>query len=191
MADNHDLGNPRTQTVLLMIGIAALTLVAVWAVPKFTSTEGDPETQIAMVETERSPRTPALPQFTAPGSYARSKIAEFRNAGTSADEAFQEGARQLARGRSIDAYLLYFYAARQGHTGAALALGTQADPAYHDPILGFIENPDVTQAIKWYRLAANAGSANAEDRLFSLQARVERDAAQGDEQAQRLALLWR
>lgn len=190
MADNDDLGNPRTQTILLMIGIAALTLIAVWAVPMFTDTES-PEIQTAMVESGHLERIPALPKFTAPGSYARSKIEEYRQAGTAADEAFQEGARQLARGRSIDAYLLYFYAARQGHTGAALALGTQADPAYHDPILGFIENPDVTQAIKWYRLAANAGSANAEDRLLSLQARVEQEAAQGDEQAQRLALLWR
>ncbi len=191
MVDKSDLGNPRTQTLLLMIGIAVVTLVAVWAVPKFTVETQTAASSAGLTPPGRAERMHPLPRFTIPGSFARARIEEFRAADTPADEAFQEGARQLARGRSIDAYLLYFHAARQGHTGAALALATQADPAYHDPILGFIEQPDVTQAIKWYRIAADAGDITAQDRLISLQARIDQQASLGSEQAQRLTLLWR
>ena len=192
-ADKNDIGNPRTQTLVLMLAIAVLTLVAVWAVPKFVGPPtGEGSSGAIQRPDELEPVSP-VPKFTAPGSYAREKIRAYRQGGedSSPEEAYQEGARQLARGRSVDAYLLYFYAARHGHPKAALALGTQADPAYHDPILGFIDRPDVTQAVKWYRMAASAGNATAEERLANLRALVERQAAAGDEQARRLTLLWR
>lgn len=189
--DKTRLGNPRTQTLVLMIGIAALTLIAVWAVPKFTDPQSSTPSGDFIQPRRAEPAIAPPPQITAPGSFARQEIEAYRESGARPNKAFEEGARQLARGRGVDAYLLYFYAARQGHTGAALALGTQADPAYHDPVLGFIDRPNVTQAVKWYRMAANAGDATARERLADLQSHVEREAAQGDDHAQRLTLLWR
>jgi hypothetical protein len=191
VVEKNDLGNPRTQTLFLLIGIAAVTLIAVWAVPEFTDGGSPPGVEAELSKAFPTEPIEPPPQFSAPGDEAREKIRAYRLAGGMADEAFQEGARQLARGRGVDAYLLYFYAARQGHRAAALALGTQADPAYHDPTLGFAEQPDVTQAFKWYRKAAIEGDQTAQERLTSLQSRVEREASQGNEQAQRLALLWR
>ena len=93
-------------------------------------------------------------------------------------------------GRLSDAYLLYFFAAREGHVDAALALGTQADPATHVPGGSVFETADMNQAHKWYKIAAQHGNLDASRLLADLRSRIEQLAAAGDTQAQRLALLW-
>ena len=103
---------------------------------------------------------------------------------------FDAAREAQANGELADAYLLYFFAAREGHAGAALALGTQADPASRDPGNSVFEAADLTQAHKWYQLAAEGGDAEARNRLADLRRRVEKMAAEGDPQAQRVALLW-
>ncbi len=90
-----------------------------------------------------------------------------------------------------DAYLLYRFAARHGQVQAALTLGTQADPAYHDGATGFLPEPDAGQAYKWYSVAAAADNTTATQRLQDLRKRVQQDAVAGDEQARRLLLQWR
>jgi TPR repeat protein len=104
---------------------------------------------------------------------------------------FAEAERRQGAGEREDAYLLYRYAARHGHAQAAMTLGTAADPAYHSATSSFLPEPAPGQARKWYSIAAAAGFAEAGQRLEALRARLERDAAAGDEQAQRLLLLWR
>ncbi len=90
--------------------------------------------------------------------------------------------------QSADAYLLYFYAARQGHAPSALALGEMADSG-RGP--GAVGSADLAEAHKWYALAARLGDPDGIERLAELRRRVEAAAEAGDPQAERLRLQWR
>jgi TPR repeat protein len=133
----------------------------------------------------------AADQGQRPGVKARQWIADLRQRNEYDTERVFEVARQTqAQGEQTDAYLLYFFAARDGHAGAALALGTQADPAHRDPDNSVFEQADLSQAFKWYKAAAERGNAEAGQRLSALQKTVQDLAAAGDENAQRLSLYW-
>lgn len=151
------------------------------------------------VETEAPPgidtaAPPPIVTETRPGEHARTLIARLRNGngnGNVGSEAFAEAERERKAGRAEDAYLLYFFAAKQGHGEAALILGTQSDPAYFSPASGMFEEADLAQTYKWYRMAADNGNSEATRRLASLFERVEKQAEGGDENARRLMLQWR
>jgi len=198
----------------LIVIVAALTLIGVWLVP------GDrPERPATVVEkpldmppsllgespvpgapegaapveaaTEAEVQPAAAPVDDRPGARARALIAEMRAAGDiRPDEVFASAEQAQGAGQLADAYLLYFFAAREGHAGAALALGSQADPATRDPANSVFEAADLNQAHKWYQLAAQNGDSEGEERLADLRRRVEQMAAGGDPQAQRISLLW-
>ena len=119
-------------------------------------------------------------------------IARLRHGGAdTGSTAFAEAERQRESGQTEDAYLLYFFAAKQGSAEAALALGTLADPAYFVPQGGVLDLADPGQAYKWYRMAADNGNREAERRLGALLDWAKNSAAAGDEQAHRLMLQWR
>ena len=191
----------------LIIIVAVLTLIGVWLVPGDKSEE-DPAV------TERPQGAPSLladgpadgsnavesaapvPEGEGvvddrPGARARALIARMRADGNiDLDQVVASAQRSQIAGELADAYLLYFFAAREGSTAAALELGKQADPASRDPLSSVFEGPDLNQAHKWYKIAAENGDAEARDRLADLHARVEKMAASGDPQAQRISLLW-
>jgi len=188
----------------LIIVVALLTLIGVWLVP------GDaPEDTPVPVEVpdtappsllgeddSTAPQAPPTIEDTeavddSPGARARALIARLRAEGAVDLTAVYDAARAAqAEGQLADAYLLYFFAAREGHALSALALGTQADPGSRNPQDSVFADANLTQAHKWYQIAADAGNAEAGDRLADLRQRVERRAAEGDRQAQRLSLLW-
>ena len=175
------------------------TALAYWLVPDEKGTVPAPSAQAPQVEpapraTTRSPAA-AAPETeiqARPGDHAREIIARLRNgADDPASVAFAEAQSQREAGRTEDAYLLYFFAAKRGHGEAALALGTQTDPAYFTPENGVSEQADPAQAYKWYRMAADRGNTEAERRLAALLQRVSKDAMAGDEKARRLMLQWK
>ncbi len=126
-----------------------------------------------------------------PGARARALIAEMRADGDiQLDEMFAAAQQTQAEGEMADAYLLYFFAAREGHAASALTLGTQADPAQRDPQDSVFDAPDIIQAHKWYEAAAQNGNVQGRERLADLRRRVEQLAADGDPQAQRISLIW-
>ena len=130
---------------------------------------------------------------TSGGEGARTFLYELRASGAQPDPevVFTEAERRQDQGDLEDAYLLYRYAARHGQMQAAMMLGTAADPAYHSAENSYLPAPAPGQARKWYSLAAAAGDQEAGQRLEALHKRLKRDAAAGDEQAERLLLLWR
>ena len=130
---------------------------------------------------------------TGGGEGARTFLYRLQASGAEPDPevVFAEAERLQGRGELEDAYLLYRYAARHGHTQAAMKLGTEADPAYHSAANSYLPEPVPGQARKWYSMAAAAGDVEAGQRLEDLRVRLESDAAAGDEQAQRLLLQWR
>lgn len=194
--------------------VAVVTVIGVWLVP------GDaPDDEPAMTprapgiisRDEPGPDTarsllPGLPEDTQPsappaepvpavddrpGAKARAMIASLRTTGDiKLDGVFAAAEQAQSIGELADAYLLYFFAAREGYAPAALALGKQADPASREPDSSVFEEPDLYQAHKWYQVAADNGSEEARTRLADLRTRIEKLAAGGDPQAQRISLLW-
>jgi TPR repeat protein len=133
----------------------------------------------------------APPVDNRPGARARALIAQMRADGElSLDAVFEAAQASREAAQWADAYLLYFFAAREGHAGAALSLARQADPAFHEAGNSVFENPDLVQAHKWYQAAAERGDESAQAGLEDLRQRVDRMAAEGDPEARRIALLW-
>jgi hypothetical protein len=193
--------------------VVVLTLIGVWLVPD-EAPEDQVDTQpLAKVDIPPAEMTDSAPSLLGdgpaddpapveteplveavddrPGAEARALVAEMRADGDiQLDEVFAAARRAQADGEMADAYLLYFFAAREGHAASALALGTQADPAQHNPQDSVFDAPDIIQAHKWYQAAAQNGDAQGRERLADLRQRVEQLAADGDPQAQRISLIW-
>lgn len=127
-----------------------------------------------------------------PGDLARTLIAEVRAEGKPYDlNALAEQARGFQQdARLADAHLLYFFAAREGHAPSALRLGSGFDPLHFVATESLMDGPDPVQALKWYRVAAEAGAPEAEARIAALRDWVQERADGGDESARRLLLAW-
>jgi len=189
---------PRTKA--LMVLVAAVTLIAIWLVP--SEEQETPPALPEMASLPQADQAPALPQPSTEeaedtahhraGDKARAIVSELRGGNTAPDtgEVFAQAEQLHSEGQLDDAYLLYRFAARQGHAQAALALGTQADPAFYTAQTSVLPEPDPQQAYKWYRVAAAAGNEEAVARLQRLRERVEQSAADGNGAARRLMLQW-
>lgn len=211
--DNVELESPRRDGPWrLIIVIAVITAIGVWLVPSQTPPEPDqppagtgvepaapsllPVEEPPAARPDQQTQTPAVsptaaPTDDRPGAMARALIAEAR-AGDSVDlnKLYETARTAQAEGRLSDAYLLYFFSSRFGHAESALQLAAQADPATRDPENSVFAEPDLRQAHKWYQVAAQYGSAEGQAQLDSLQRRIEKMAADGDQTAQRISLLW-
>ena len=195
--DNNGTLNPR-RTRVLMVLVVVITAIAIWLVPdgeeqaptmSLPSLPSVPETS---EELALPPPTGGIATVTNGGDGARAYLYELRASGAQpdADVVFTEAERLQGEGNLEDAYLLYRFAARHGQPQAALNLGTQADPAFHTTTISYLPEPEPGQAYKWYSAAAEAGNEEAPQRLLALRQRVQQDAANGNEQAQRLLLQW-
>lgn len=142
--------------------------------------------------TTKSPQdSDTLARDTGPGAAGRRLIREAQANPPLDLEAIWHQARRFEEGGQLDdAYLLYYFAARQGHGPAAMKLAREADPTAFEPG-GLFEKPDALQAHKWYGVAARAGIKEAEAALQVLRVRVEKAATNGDERARGLMLLWK
>ena len=85
---------------------------------------------------------------------------------------------------SDGAFLLIEDAAQKGNAEAMFLLAQYYDPANTLP-RGSIQ-PDVSQAVQWYKKAAQNGIAEADAALKALKAQLEQKAASGDTEAKRL-----
>ena len=94
------------------------------------------------------------------------------------------------QGQVTDAYLLWFYAARQGDGQAAFALASLHDPNHFESGNSLLTTADATQALKWYRIAARQSIPHANERLQALRASLKAQADTGDMAARRLLLNW-
>ncbi|MCB1802162.1 MAG: hypothetical protein KDI82_10790 [Gammaproteobacteria bacterium] len=199
----HRRSGPWKPIILVIIA----TLIGVWLVPGDDSLEqlvtdvtpsaSTPPASPSLLDSQPTtadtnpPEQLAEPVDTSPGARARAMIAAMRDSGeVRIDDVVAAAQKAQADGELADAYLLYFFAAREGHAGAAVTLGDQADPQSRDPENSVFPSADLTQAHKWYAMAAGYGDDEGRSRLSDLRARVEKMAANGDPLAQRVALLW-
>jgi TPR repeat protein len=140
--------------------------------------------------TQTEPAAP--PETLSDGEAARQLIAAQRDSSdkrklSEIDQLAQEYQQQ---GHTTDAYLLWFYAARQGDGKAAFALASLYDPNHFQSGSTLVTAADATQAYKWYSTAARQSIPEAAERLQALRARLESQAESGDMSARRLLLNW-
>lgn len=136
---------------------------------------------------------PSRPLAVKPGDQARAIIAQLKLTRdvSNLDEAFGKAEGFLDSGRLTDAHLLLFYGARKGHPASARLLGGMYDPITHSSTTSIMDEPDAAQAYKWYTKAVEGGDRTAEIRLEALKVWVERNANDGNEEAQLLLERWR
>ena len=131
--------------------VAVVTVIGVWLVPGdapddepamtprapgiISRDEPGPDTARSLLpglpeDTQPSapPAEPAPAVDDRPGAKARAMIASLRTTGDiKLDAVFAAAEQAQSIGELADAYLLYFFAAREGYAPAALALGKQLD----------------------------------------------------------------
>lgn len=126
------------------------------------------------------------------GGSARALIARLRAGETALnpDQILNQATTYQNEGRITDAYLLLFYAAREGDASAAFSLASMHDPNHFTEGSPLLEKPDSYQAHKWYSAAAGKGISKANERLRRLKQTTEKKAKKGDPAAKRLLLNW-
>ncbi|MET0088696.1 MAG: hypothetical protein ABW068_01530 [Candidatus Thiodiazotropha sp.] len=123
---------------------------------------------------------------------ARSLVSRLRSGSLTLNntQIMERAAEYQTSDRQTDAYLLLFYAARNGNGPAAFALASLYDPNHFKPGNELLESPDVFQAHKWYLEAEKQQVPGARERLQILRSSIETQARSGDPSAQRLLLNW-
>nr|VFK13635.1 MAG: hypothetical protein BECKLPF1236B_GA0070989_105011 [Candidatus Kentron sp. LPFa] len=146
----------------------------------------------AVRESENFSPTRSLTAVTS-GKQAREVIQDLRNKGEKIDldHVFRRAEQFESKKMWVDAYLMHFFAARQGHADSAMVLGTMYDPDHTLKPIGIMVRPNWSQAHKWYLRAAEGGNQAARKRLEYLRKQMETAAAKGDVEAGRLVLQWR
>lgn len=126
------------------------------------------------------------------GDTAREIIAQLEADPNGPDyaDAYARAQEYLAEGRSADAQLLYFFAARGGYAPAAFDLATFNDPNHAGTAADLVAAPDPFQAYRWYAAARDAGDERASGRLEELRTWAETASRAGDGDAERLLLQW-
>lgn len=187
---NRDLarrGGQLSQPVVIGLVLAAL---AILAIIYFASRESEPE---PVPDPGRATESVAPAETAAErGDSAREIIDDLRSAqgGVDYTEAYDRARQFQADGQLADAQLLFFFAARGGHGGAAFDLAAAHDPNHHSTDASLAPEPDPFQAYRWYRTAREAGHESADERLVALKSWAEDAASTGDAEAERLLLQW-
>lgn len=180
---------------IIMAAVVVATLLAVWLVPDDRQAESPPLPELPatkMTDMDFPQSAESGGTVSRGGERARAFVADLRGGDTEPDPGtvFAEAMRLQDEGYTVDAHLLYRFAARHGHGQAALVLGNQANPAFRDADIPDSLKDQPEQAYKWYSMAAAAGIDEAAAQLQDLRKRMEHSASNGDERAQRLLLLW-
>ena len=162
---------------------------AVATTPEMESPAADSDHKVA---TETASIAPLKP-LDRENKTARSLISSIRSGKTeiTVEEILERAEQYTQEDRLADAYLLLFYAAREGDGRAAFALASMHDPSHFVQGNTLLEKPDSYQAHKWYQAAAEQKIAGAQKRLEALRGVIEKQAESGDPSAQRLLLNWR
>lgn len=172
-----------SQRAVIVVGAVIVIALAVWLFYPRPVTDTVPETGGIGpgAETTGEER----------GDSARELIAELQAAGSpDYDAALERGQAFEEQGRLADAQLLYFFAARAGHSQAAYELGEMYDPTSFSAETSLMEEPDAFQAYKWYTQAYEGGVEAAEPRLAELREWTERESEAGNIEAEQLLLQW-
>ena len=126
----------------------------------------------------------------APGARARSFIKQLRDQGKPYpfDKLMAQASAYAAEGSLADAYLTFFFAAREGSVEAMMMMAEMSDPTMFRSENNLLDKPDAIQAYMWYKRARDAGFEPAQPRLDNLHQWAIAEAKFGNEDARQLLL---
>ncbi len=126
-----------------------------------------------------------------PGMRARQFIEQLRARGQPYPlQSVSDKAREYYREGSLaDAHLLYFFAAREGHTGSMMKMAEMSDPNLFRAENSLLDHADALQSYKWYQKAAAHGQTAADERIQDLQQWARLKSESGNPYARQLLLV--
>lgn len=150
------------------------------------------QTGMSEQDTAEPQTAPVKTEPTVEGETAREIIAAQRSGADSRplSELYNLATQYQQQGHTTDAYLLWFFAARQGDGQSAFALASLHDPNHFESGNDLLSEADATQAYKWYSAAAAQAVPQARERLDALRLTLQQQADGGDLSARRLLLNW-
>lgn len=126
-----------------------------------------------------------------PGLRAREYIDQLRHKGKPypLEELMAKATNFTNEGSLADAYLTFFFAAKEGHVEAMMMMAEMSDPTLFQSENNLLDKADAVQAYKWYKLALDSGFEPAKSRLDNLHHWAIAEAKYGNSEAQQLLLL--
>jgi len=183
--------SPFSNPLILATVVVLVLLVLIFSLRseqgEGTETANNADLSIPPIATGKIERT----EFSAPGARAREEISALRQQqAINWAQVLTSAQNYQQQGELADAYLLYFFAAREGVVDAMLVMGQMSDPTSFDPANSLLNFPDPIQAHKWYLQASYQGSTDAAVRLSNLKQWALSEAGLGNAEASQLLLYY-
>ena len=126
-----------------------------------------------------------------PGLRARELVEQLRTKGGDypLDMVYAKAKEHHAEGSLADAHLLYFFAAREGHTQAMMTLAEMSDPTIFRAEDTLLDQADAVQSYKWYQKVSEQGESIANDRIRNLREWAIQESENGNPRAHQFLLL--
>lgn len=187
MSELNESGPPARQNPLIWIALAVVGLIVYVIV---SGDRGAPETSAKTLDSTEAAGTIERSLLVPPGMRARQYVEQLRADGKPypLELIYEKAQAYLQEGSLADAHLLYFFAAREEHIPAMMAMAEMSDPTRFRAEDSLLDNADVIQAYKWYQKAAEMGHQPALQRVDGLQQWASVEAEAGNSHARQLLL---
>ena len=124
------------------------------------------------------------------GLRARELIQQIRDKGKPypMDQLMAQASAYANDGNLADAYLTFYFAAREGSVDAMIMMAEMSDPTMFQSENNLLDRADAIQAFKWYKQALDKGFEPARSRLSNLHQWAKAEANYGNKDAKQLLL---
>ena len=125
-----------------------------------------------------------------PGLQARDLIQQIREKGKPypLDQLMAQASAYANDGNLADAYITFYFAAREGSVDAMMMMAEMSDPTMFQSENNLLDRADAIQAYKWYKRALDKGFEPASARLKNIHQWAKAEAKYGNKDASQLLL---
>ena len=125
-----------------------------------------------------------------PGLQARDLIQQIREKGKPypLDQLMAQASAYANDGNLADAYITFYFAAREGSVDAMMMMAEMSDPTMFQSENNLLDRADAVQAYKWYKMALDKGFEPASARLKNIHQWAKAEAKYGNKDASQLLL---
>ena len=125
-----------------------------------------------------------------PGLQARDLIQQIREKGKPypLDQLMAQASAYANDGNLADAYITFYFAAREGSVDAMMMMAEMSDPTMFQSENNLLDRADAVQAYKWYKMALDKGFEPASARLKNIHQWAKAEAKFGNKDARQLLL---
>jgi len=200
MAQAHKDNQSASQSPMIWVIIAIIALIMVFVF--FSGRSGTKTEQISLSANQNVPKfsgeiaRPAVKTVLAPpvlappvlGARDLIRQAREKNRPYPLESLYEHALSERADKKMENAHLLFFFCAREGYLPSILMMGEMADPLLFKAENSLLDEADPIQAYKWYRIAIERNSAEAQLKMDALKKWAEAAADTGNPTAQQLLL---